>query len=139
MLHQQDILFKARSRYHPGRKRFWDPFEGEEDKRTIQCAHSISALAVEVDAEVSAVTLEEVREAQESDPECKVLREIIGKRREMPFIEDERGLLFRVAEADGILQVFVPQKLCQRLLHLAHHAPLAGHPGITRQFYTMRR
>ena len=26
-----------------------------------------------------------------------------------------------------------------RILHLAHHTPVAGHPGITRQYYTMRR
>ena len=117
----------------------WDPSETEEDERIIRLAHSISGLAVELHPEVSAITLEEGWEAQESDEECRLLRENIQMRRETHLIEDECGIIVCVAVADGILQVFVPRKLRQRLLHLAHHTLLAGNPSIARQFYTMRK
>ena len=45
----------------------------------------------------------------------------------------------RIAETDGTLQIFVPLKIRQRVLYLSHYTPLAGHPGITKQFYTMRQ
>ena len=51
----------------------WDPYEHQEDEKIIQFAEVISALAVEVEAEVSAITLEEVRQSQEEDSECKVI------------------------------------------------------------------
>ncbi len=55
------------------------------------------------------------------------------------YEEDERGVLVRIAKLDGTAQAPVPEPLRQRLLYLAHHTRLAGHPGITRMFYTLRR
>lgn len=116
----------------------WYPYEFQDDKRIIQFSEYFLALAVETDAVVSVITLGEVRQAQEEYQECKIIRSNIQENRDTIFLVDERGLIVRIAEADGIYQIFVPRKLRHHILHLAHHTPLAGHPGITRQFYIMR-
>ncbi len=116
----------------------WDPFDFHEDERIINSLCTFSALAVDIEAELQAVTIDEVHQAREDDPECDSIRKELNLRRDTPFVEDERGLLVRVTEPDGICQIFVPRELRLRLLHLAHHTLLAGHPGITRQFYMMR-
>ncbi len=116
----------------------WDPSDSDQDQRILDSISTFSALAVDVEAELSAITIEEVLEAHENDPEFRAIRRELDGCRNTPFIEDERGLIIRVAEVDGICQIFVPRKLRQRIFHLVHHTPLAGHPGMTRQFYTMR-
>ena len=67
-----------------------------------------------------------------------MIRKNLESRRRIPFIEDERGRIGRVAEANVICQIFVPRKLRQLLLHLAHYTPLAGHSEVIQQFYSMR-
>ena len=54
-------------------------------------------------------------------------------------MEDDRGLVIHVAPLDGRHQMVIPPPLRQRALHLAHYTPASGHPGISRQFYTMRK
>ena len=88
---------------------------------------------------VTAITVDEIREAQLNDPECTEARRRIIVGEKTPYKEDERGLIVRVADIDGAVQILVPLALRQRVLYLSHYTPLAGHPGITKQFYTMRQ
>lgn len=55
----------------------------------------------------------------------------------VPFQVDEGGILGRTAE--GHPQVVIPQSLQSRVLHMAHHAKAAGHPGGRKLYYTLRR
>ena len=57
-----------------------DPYENQEDEKIIQFVKGISAFAVKVEAEISAMTLEKVRQAQEKDSKCKVIRKQIEVR-----------------------------------------------------------
>ena len=88
---------------------------------------------------VSALTIDEIREAQLNDPECTDARRRMAVGEATPYKEDERGLIVRVADIDGTIQILVPLGLRQRVLYLSHYTPLAGHPGITKPFYTMRQ
>ncbi len=110
------------------RKEDWDPYECNEDERVIRLATWNPVLAVEEETEVSAVTIEELLEAQGTDPECTAIRSELATNRATPYMEDERGLIVRVAEVDGRCQIFVPRRMRQRVLYLSHHTPLAGQP-----------
>ena len=88
---------------------------------------------------VSAITLDEIRSAQAEDKECMIMRQKLESESCPPYYEDERGIIVRKAPIDGVVQIFLTRSLRQRALFLAHHTPVAGHPGITRQFYTMRQ
>ena len=83
---------------------------------------------------VSAVTIYVIRDAQIDDPLCNETRRHLACGEQTPHKKDERGLIVRVAELDGTLQIFVSLKLRQRVLYLAHYTPIAGHPGITKHF-----
>ena len=83
--------------------------------------------------------MDDIRSAQASDKECQAIRAKWNAGTPTQYKEDERGLIVRIAPIDGAVQVFVPRELRQRVLFLAHHTPVAGHPGVTRQFYTMRQ
>ena len=88
---------------------------------------------------MTALTIDEISEVQLNDPECTEACRHIAAGDATRFKEDERGLIVRVADIDGIIQILVPLKLSQRVLCLSHYTPLVGHPGITEQFYTMRQ
>ena len=85
------------------------------------------------------LTIDEIIDAQKNDDFCQTtIRSIDDKSR---FFEDATtGLLKRRHPRDeGLVQVVVPKSLRSRLLHLAHHALPAGHPGQNRMYYTLRR
>ena len=63
-----------------------------------------------------------------------------SKRIDSAFFEGHDGLLRRQHPREaGIEQIVLPDTLRPRVLQLAHHAKLAGHPGQTRMYYHVRR
>ena len=95
----------------------WNPYENQDEAHLLNFFSCNTTLPVETETEFSAVILNEIREAQENHPECKAIRAELAAKRETPYIEDEHGLIIRVAEVDGIFQLFVPRILRKRLLH----------------------
>ncbi len=81
--------------------------------------------------EVTPISLEEIRGPQEFDAFCKQARQDIQIGKPSLFAEDERGVLVRIACRDGVRQLVVPENLRTKVLLLAHHTHLGGHPGIT--------
>ena len=63
-----------------------------------------------------------------------------SKRIDSDFFEGPDGLLRRRHPREpDIEQVVLPETLRPRVLQLAHHAKLAGHPGQTSMYYNVRR
>lgn len=83
-------------------------------------------------------TLEEFLQAQRDDKFCRERSESVG---DPKFCSgyDRYGVLVRKAILDGAQHKVVPERLRHRLLHLTHYPVLAGHPGGTRMYYTLRR
>lgn len=84
---------------------------------------------------VAAVSTEELRKEQATDPTCQRLLAMTGGLYDV----DDDGLLIRIAPIDGSHQVVVPDSLTSRILYLEHYPPAVGHPGAHRMFRTMRR
>lgn len=91
------------------------------------------------DSAIELITVDELLEAQSEDADCEKIMKIIGKTKDSDFEVDARGLIVRISPVDAAEQVVVPKKLRPRALYLGHHTPVAGHPGVSRQYYTMRR
>ena len=83
---------------------------------------------------VSALTIDEICEAHLEDVECKEARRPLASGEYAQYKEDQRSLLAQIADIDGAVQTLIPLKLRKRVLFLTHYTPLAGHPGITKQF-----
>ena len=88
---------------------------------------------------VSVVAIDEIRDAQLDDTLCRETRERLACGFRTPYSEDDLGLIVRKAELDKKVQILIPLKLKQRLLDHSHYTPVAGHPGIAKQFYIMRQ
>ena len=85
-------------------------------------------------------TFEETLEAQKTDSFCQTVLARQSKRIDSAFFEGPDGLLRRRHPREpDIEQVVLPDTLRPRILQLAHHAKLAGHPGQTRMYYNVRR
>jgi len=91
------------------------------------------------DASIELITVHELMTAQAEDEECQKILKTIKANPDSDYEVDERGLIVRVAPVDASVQVIIPKKLRARALFLGHHTPVAGHPGVSRQYYTMRR
>ena len=86
------------------------------------------------------ITIEEILEAQKTDAFCQTVLARQSKRYDSAFFEGPDGLLRRRHPREpDIEQVVLPDSLRPRVLQLAHHAKLAGHPGQTRMYYNVRR
>jgi len=59
--------------------------------------------------------------------------------RAAPFFGYSDGLVLRWAVHDGAAQIVMPVPLWERILRLEHETALAGHPGESRIYTTMRR
>ena len=91
-------------------------------------------------ATVALITIDELLEEQAKDEEhLRLGRRLISSNQARDYDHDERGLLARISPFDKAIQVFVPKTLRARALYLAHYTPVAGHPGVSKQYYTMRR
>lgn len=45
------------------------------------------------------------------------------------FTVDTKGLLVRISQLDGAVQIYIPSVYRLAILHLCHYATLVGHPG----------
>ena len=86
-----------------------------------------------------AIQLSEWLEEQRNDDFCNRILSRQSEKTDSAFSEDEDGLLRRRALLDGAEQIVVPKTLKPRLLTMCHRSVLAGHPGQTRMYDTMRR
>ena len=85
-------------------------------------------------------TIEEILEVQKTDSFCQNVLARQSKRIDSAFFEGPNGLLrSRHPREPDTEQVVLPDTLRPRVLQLAHHAKLAGHPGQTRMYYNVRR
>lgn len=82
------------------------------------------------------ITHEELVVAQLSDPFCTTIRQKINEGVLIPFDVSEDGLLIRKVSHD---QIVIPHALKERVLHIHHHARLAGHPGGRKLYMSIRR
>ena len=86
------------------------------------------------------VSRSELLEAQRTDDFCQTVMTRQHMLKDSRFFEDRYGVLRRVDPHDeDDSQVVVPKALRARILSLAHYPKLAGHPGQTRMYYTLRR
>ena len=84
------------------------------------------------------LTIDEIREEQRLDDFCQT---IIARqcKSDSAFFEDSDGLLKRRPHREpDLTQIVLPRSFRSRLLTLAHHSQLAGHPGQNRLYYTLR-
>ena len=78
------------------------------------------------------LTLDEIRSEQRLDDFCQTIVARQDKR-DSAFFEDSDGILKRRPHREpNLAQIVLPRSLRPRLLTLAHHSLLAGHPGPTR-------
>ena len=90
------------------------------------------------ESDIVPITVEEFLQAQATDSFCQEKAKAVGDS-DSQFDYDRYGLLVRKAPLDGALQRVVPKALRARLLYLTHYPRLAGHPGGTRMYLTLRR
>ncbi|CDF38169.1 unnamed protein product [Chondrus crispus] len=98
--------------------------------------HAFTVIPEERD--VSSVTVEEFLREQAEDPFCTAAAETVGNP-DSRYDVERYGFVVRKSPLDGTLQRVVPKRLRAKILYLAHHPRLAGHPGGTRMYYTLRR
>ena len=92
-----------------------------------------------VDDLPSPLTFEEILQEQKNDSYCQTILARVSTKKKNPFFEGDDGLLRRKCPYDGQVQIVLPESLRPRVLNLSHHALLAGHPGQTRLYNTVRR
>jgi Integrase zinc binding domain len=97
----------------------------------------ISVIPTGLDAGATAITVDELREAQTSDPDCQ--RFLSQTARADLFDLNDDGILIRIARSDGSRQIVVPKVLVSLVLSLEHYPPAVGHPGAHKIFRTLRR
>ena len=86
------------------------------------------------------ITRDELIEAQREDAFCQTILTRQSETQDAAFFEGHDGLLRRRNPHDEErTQIVVPASLRPWLLELTHHHVLAGHPGQTRMYYTLRR
>ena len=83
------------------------------------------------------VTRHELKTAQLADDFCRTTRAQLNRGggrggKHLPFFVDDEGILHRTTQ--GLKQVCVPAALRRRVLELAHHSYLTGHPGGRRMY-----
>ena len=96
-------------------------------------------LAAEPEAELSPITPEELLRAQSVDPTCIDIRSRLEEGVSLPYRTNSQRLLTRLSPWDDHEQIFVPPSLRAKALALAHYPAVAGHPGSTRMYQSLRR
>ena len=85
------------------------------------------------------LTKDELLEAQSTDDFCQTVLSRKSRNLCTHFFEGNDGLLRRRHPTDSeIVQIVLPDTLRPRVLDLAHHTTLAGHPGQTRMHRHIR-
>lgn len=78
------------------------------------------------------VTTDKICLSQSDDDFCRPIRATLDAGERVPFALDIENVLFR--SVDSFKQVVLPQSVVPRVVHLTHHARIAGHPD-GRQLY----
>ena len=97
-----------------------------------------SVNTIEESERTNPISVDEVLKEQASDPFCKAKLHQVGDKGSS-FEINRQGVLGRISPLDGTFQKVVPKSLQARILHAAHYPVLAGHPGATRMYYTLRK
>ena len=100
---------------------------------------SSKVLSAEPEADLSPITIEELLRAQLVDPTCINIRSQLEEGVSLPYRTNSKGLLTSLSPWDDREQIFVPPPLRAKALALAHYPAVAGHPGSTRMYQTLRR
>ena len=83
---------------------------------------------------------QEISQEQKLDEFCQSVHKTQLSRKQNLYFEDEDGMLCRRHPRDQtMIQSVLLYSLCHRLLRLAHHTPIAGHPGQTRLHRRLQR
>lgn len=108
-------------------------------KKSVLAMEAGQAQPVQEPVDVNPISLEDLRQAQDTDPYCKQIRADIETSDAPRFDDNDVGVLVRVSPIDGSRAYVVPERLRQKILLLAHHSRLGGHPGINKMYYTLRQ
>ena len=114
-----------------------DGYEDVFDDITTAGDEVLVASRQEEQPELTAIMLEELLRSQMTDTYCASIRSRLDGGEDIPFSEDESGILIRTVTAWP--QIVVPMDIRARVLHLAHYPKTAGHPGWRKLYYTLRR
>ena len=91
-------------------------------------------------APLSAISAEDFVLEQARDAYCTSIRDDLDQTTEgSPFFLDDRGILCRHLPKDLNVQIVVPVALRQKILRISHYTKVAGHPGGTRMYHTLRQ
>ena len=93
----------------------------------------------EVTEPLTPLTIEELLEEQKEDEFCQEARARLADNPNCQYFEDHHGLICRRAQKDNAEQIILPKTLRRQALLLAHYLRLAGHPGGSLMYQTLRR
>ena len=110
---------------------------GEVLRNETNCDPSNEVSATLAEELPQAISHAEIRDEQSRDAECQELSERQGTSCITDVNTD--GILIRNAPLDGSKQIVVPLSLRPRLLQLEHFPVVAGHPGVSKMYASMRR
>ena len=85
------------------------------------------------------VTFDEILHEQKTDSYCQTILSTQNPKLRSSFFEGDDAILRRKCPYDGQIQIVLPETLRPRVLKLSHHSLMAGHPGQTRLYNTLRR
>lgn len=115
---------------------FWRNTETE-----TRTEHTTSSTTLDVDGGKETrnqFTLQSFLQAKEKYRFCRESADSVGDL-QFCFGCDRYKLLFQESKLDGALHRVVPERLCQRLVNLAHYPLLVGHLGETQMHFSPRR
>ena len=93
----------------------------------------------EVTEPLTPLTIEELLEEQKEDEFFQEAPAPLANNPECQYFEDHHGLICRRAQKGNAGQIILPKTLRRQALPLAHYPRLAGHPGGSRMYQTLRR
>ena len=117
---------------------FFDPFRARHEADTPLSRGESVVLTAPVRVSHEPIKLGEWLEEQKTDEFCTHVLSRQSLTKDSSFFEDDDGLLLRKSPLDGASQLLVPASLRPRLLSMCNRSVLAGHPGQTRMYDTMR-
>lgn len=124
----------------------WDALEKEDldvEDHLDACTETQDPVcSTQATRDLQPVSVDKILQEQAADPFCRgIKKRLLDPEAEAGrlYDEDERGLLVRIATIDRSIQIVLPNTLRQRVLLLSHYPRMAGHPGGSRMYQTLRR
>ena len=93
----------------------------------------------EVTEPLTPLAIEELLEEEKEDEFCQEARARLANYPKCQYFEDHHGLVCRRAQKDNAEQIILPKTLRRKALLLAYYPQLAGHPGESSMYQTLRR